>query len=136
MHPHRFAAPEYRFGQAGVGHVHFWGDVDIPFPRPFHDFLLEHNLALQHRWVPDSGWTTFRVGRDEDVKHAIWLMRLSYLRYAPRSAANRARDRRYVCGFATISSQLSFRRVKLWCISHSLRRACMGLTDAARHAGT
>jgi hypothetical protein len=45
VHPHRFAAREYRLGQAEVGHVHFRGDVDIPFPRPVHDFLLAHNLA-------------------------------------------------------------------------------------------
>jgi Family of unknown function (DUF5519) len=89
-HPHRFAAREYRFGKAEVGHVHFWGDVDIPFPGPLHDFLLEHSLAEQHRWVPDSGWTTFRIRRGEDVEHAICLMRLSYLRYALKSAANPA----------------------------------------------
>jgi hypothetical protein len=76
-HPHRFAAQEYRFGKAEVGHVHFCGDVDIPFPRPVHDFLLGHNLAEQHRWVPDSGWTTFRIRGDKDIEHAIWLMRLS-----------------------------------------------------------
>ena len=33
--PHRFVAWEYRFGKAEVGHVHFWGDLDIPFPGPF-----------------------------------------------------------------------------------------------------
>jgi len=88
VHPHRFAAREYRFGKAEVGHVHFWGDVDIPFPRPVHDFLLERYLAEQHRWVPDSGWITFRIRGDSDVEHAVWLMRLSYLRYALKSAAN------------------------------------------------
>jgi hypothetical protein len=88
VHPHRFAAREYRFGQAEVGHVHFWGDVDIPFPRPVHDFLLAHDFAEQHRWVPDSGWTTFRIRCGEDVERAIWLLRLSYLRYALKSAAN------------------------------------------------
>ena len=77
-------------GKAEVGHVHFWGDVDIPFPGPLHDFLLEHNLAQQHRWVPDSGWTTFQIRRGEDVEHAICLMRLSYLRYALKSAENPA----------------------------------------------
>jgi hypothetical protein len=88
VHPHRFAAREYRFGKAEVGHVHFWGDVDIPFPRPVHDFLLERHLAEQHRWVPDSGWTTFRIRGDRDVQHAFWLMRLSYLRYALKSATS------------------------------------------------
>jgi hypothetical protein len=82
VHPHQFAAREYRFGKAEVGHVHFWGDVDIPFPRPIHDYLLDHSLAVQHRWVPDSGWTTFRTRGDKDIEHAIWLMRLSYIRYA------------------------------------------------------
>jgi hypothetical protein len=82
VHPHRFAAREYRFGKAEVGHVHFWGDVDIPLPRSVRDFLLAQNLAEQHRWVPDSGWTTFRIRGDKDIEHAIWLMRLSYLRYA------------------------------------------------------
>ena len=90
VHPHRFAAREYRFGRAEVGHVHFWGDVDIPFPRPVHDFLLERNLAEQHRWVPDSGWTTFHIRGETDVEHAIWLMRLSYLRYALKSAVQPA----------------------------------------------
>lgn len=86
VHPHRFAALEYRFGKAEVGQVHFWGDVDIPFPRPVRDFLLECNLAEQHRWIPDSGWTTFRIRGQSDLEHAVWLMRLSYLRYALKSA--------------------------------------------------
>ena len=87
VHPHRFAAREYRFGKAEVGHVHFWGDVDIPYPRPLRDLLIAQNLAEQHRWIPDSGWTTFRIRRQEEIEHAIWLMRLSWLRYSLRSAA-------------------------------------------------
>lgn len=90
VYPHRFAALEYRFGDAEVGHVHFWGDVDIPFPRPIHNFLLAHNLAKQHRWIRDSGWTTFHIGGDQDIDHAIWLMRLSYVRYALKSAPDPA----------------------------------------------
>jgi Family of unknown function (DUF5519) len=86
VHPHRFAAWEYRYGKAEVGHVHFWGDVDIPFPRPVHDFLIEHSLAALHRWVPNSGWTTFHIRGAKGVEHAIWLMRLSYLRYVLKSA--------------------------------------------------
>ena len=40
----------------------------------------------EHRWVPDSGWTTFRVCREADIHHAIGLMRISYLRYALKAA--------------------------------------------------
>jgi hypothetical protein len=91
VHPHQFAAQEYRYGRAEVGHVHFWGDVDIPYPLPIRDFLLEQNLAERHRWIPDSGWTTFRIRDDQDVPHAIWLMRLSYLRYALKVSAEPGR---------------------------------------------
>jgi hypothetical protein len=82
MHPHRFAAVEFRFNKAEVGHIHIDGTVDIPFTRAIRDALLEERLAEEHRWVPNSGWTTFRIRSDHEIKHALWLLRLSYLRYA------------------------------------------------------
>jgi len=82
VYPHRFGGREFRFGDAEVGHVHTGGIVDIPFPRTIHDRLLAEGLAKEHRWVPDSGWVTFHIRTEEDFRHAVWLMRLSYLRYA------------------------------------------------------
>ena len=86
VHRHRFGGREFRFGSAEVGHVHPGGIVDIPFPRSIRDALLEEGLAKEHRWVPNSGWVTFRVHGEQDLKHALWLMRLSYLRYALKEA--------------------------------------------------
>lgn len=86
VHRHRFGGREFRFGSAEVGHVHAGGIVDIPFPRSIRDALLEEGLAEEHRWVPNSGWVTFRVHGEQDLKHARWLMRLSYLRYALKEA--------------------------------------------------
>ena len=88
VHAHRFGGREFRFGSAEVGHVHEGGAVDIPFPRPVRDALLAEGLAEEHRWVPSSGWTTFHVRSEDDFKHAVWLMRLSYLRYALKTAAD------------------------------------------------
>jgi hypothetical protein len=88
VHSHQFEAQEFRFDKAEVGHVHLWGTVDIPFPRAIRDALLEEHLAERHRWVPDSGWITFRIRNDKDLEHALWLMRLSYLRYALKSDSN------------------------------------------------
>ena len=88
IHPHRFGGREYRFGSAEIGHLHPGGVVDIPFPRSVRDALLAEGLADEHRWVPNSGWITFRVRGEEDVKHAVWLMRLSYLRYALKIASD------------------------------------------------
>ena len=88
VHPHRFGGREFRFGNAELGHVHVGGIVDIPFPRAVRDALLADGLAEQHHWVPNSGWTTFQVRSEGDLKHAVWLMRLSYLRYALKTASD------------------------------------------------
>ena len=88
VHPHRFGGREFLFGDAEVGHVHANGIVDIPFTRPVHDLLLADGLAEQHHWVPNSGWITFRIRREHDIAHALWLMRLSYLRYALKEATD------------------------------------------------
>jgi hypothetical protein len=73
---------------AEVGHVHEGGIVDIPFPRSIRDALLAEGLAEEHHWVPNSGWITFRVRSEKDLQHAVWLMRLSYFRYALKTAAD------------------------------------------------
>ena len=85
-HSHRFGGREFRLGSAEVGHVHTGGIVDIPFPRAIHDELLTQGLAEEHRWVPNSGWVTFHMRSQEDLSHALGLMRISYLRYALKSA--------------------------------------------------
>ncbi len=82
VHPHRYGGREFRFESAEVGHVHVGRIVDIPFTRSIRDVLLADGLAEEHHHVPNSGWITFHVRNDEDLNHALWLMRLSYLRYA------------------------------------------------------
>jgi hypothetical protein len=64
--------------------------LDIPFPRPMHDALLAAGLAERHRWVPDSGWVTFRIRRDDDLQRGLWLLRLSYLRYSLKRTSDPA----------------------------------------------
>jgi len=78
---HRFGGRVFRLGRSEVGHIHNDGAVEIPFPRAFRDELVAQSLAEKHRVVPDSGWITFHVRGEADIEHAIWLLRLSYLRY-------------------------------------------------------
>lgn len=87
-HPHRFGGREFRLGSAEVGHVHEGGVVDIPFPRAIRDILIAQGLASEHHWVPDSGWITFQIRNEHDLKHAVWLLRLSYVRYTLKTAAD------------------------------------------------
>jgi hypothetical protein len=64
------------------------GSLDIPFPRSVRDALLVDSLAGEHRWVSNSGWITFQMRTEEDLSHAVGLMRLSYLRYALKTSAD------------------------------------------------
>jgi hypothetical protein len=91
VHAHRFGGKEFLFGNAEVGHMHEAGSVDIPFPLAMRNALLAAGLAEQHHWVPNSGWITFHVRNEEDLSHALRLLRLSYLRYALKTA-NDPRD--------------------------------------------
>lgn len=88
VRPHRFGGREFGLGSAELGHVHTGGIVDIPFPPRIKEALLAEGLAEEHRWAPDSGWVTFRVRRAPDLQRALWLMRLSYLRYMLKIASD------------------------------------------------
>jgi len=71
--------------------MHSGGVVDIPFPRSIRDALSDQGLADEHHWVPQSSWITFRVPSEDDLKHALGLMRSSYLRYALKTASDSRR---------------------------------------------
>src|SRR5258708_39236474 len=81
VYSHRFGGREFRFANAEVGHVHDGGIVDIPFPRSIRDVLLTEGLAEEHRWVPNSGWITFRVRSDKDTQPPTSLIPFSSFPY-------------------------------------------------------
>ncbi len=73
VHSHRFGGREYLFDEAEVGHVHTGVIVDIPFPLSVRDALLANGLAEEHHWVPNWGWITFNLLKEDDLKHALSL---------------------------------------------------------------
>jgi hypothetical protein len=91
--PHRFGGVELRLGRREIGHLHGDEVADVPFPRRVRDRLVADGRAAAHHWLPDSGWVTFRMTRDEDVPQALELLRLSYDRaLAAAEAGDRRRD--------------------------------------------
>jgi Family of unknown function (DUF5519) len=85
--PHRFGGTEYRFSQAEIGHLHSDGTLDIPYPMPIRNQLIADGIVEKHHFLPESGWVTFYVTAT-NLEQALWLLRLSYLRYALRRASN------------------------------------------------
>ena len=86
-HAHRFGGVEFRLGKRELGHLHGDRLADIPFPKRVRDELVAAGRAHPHHVLPESGWISRWIVRDEDADDVVGLFRLSYER------ALAARDR-------------------------------------------
>ena len=77
-HPHRFGGTEFRLGTRELGHLHGNKLLDIPFPTKVRDELIAAGKAQPHHVMPDSGWISFYIRKEEDVNAAIELLKRSY----------------------------------------------------------
>jgi hypothetical protein len=68
---------EFLLNGKEVGHVHYNGVLDILFNKKIRDELLKDNLVQEHKWIPNSGWTTFYSNDESDLSKAEELVRLS-----------------------------------------------------------
>ena len=75
---HKFGGIEFTLGKRELGHVHGNKLVDIPFPKAIRNELVESGKVLPHHVLPESGWISFYIKKDEDVAQAIELFKLSY----------------------------------------------------------
>ena len=75
---HRFGGTEYKLGKREIGHVH--GDylVDIPFSLKVRNEIINKGEAQPHYILPESGWVSIYLRKDEDVDRAINLLKRSY----------------------------------------------------------
>ena len=76
--PHRFGGVEYRLQTRELGHIHGDHLVDIPFPKKVRDEIVKAGLAEPHHILPETGWVSFYLRKEEDVQTAIGLLRRSY----------------------------------------------------------
>jgi hypothetical protein len=88
---HRFGGRIFLLGRSEIGHMHNDGALEISFPRALRDELLAQGLAEKHRTAPDSGRVMFHVRREIDVNHAVWLLRISYLRFVLKAVPEPAK---------------------------------------------
>lgn len=76
--PHRFGGVEYVIGKREIGHIHGNYLVDIPFPKKVRDEIVAAGRAAPHHILPETGWVSFYLRREEDVAQAIALLFESY----------------------------------------------------------
>jgi hypothetical protein len=79
--PHRFGGLEYLLGKTEIGHLHGSRLLDIAFSKEVRDALVTAGHAAPHHIAPETGWISFWLKSEADSEHAVWLLRLSYLRH-------------------------------------------------------
>jgi len=65
---HQMGGREFWVKGKEIGHIHRNGDLDILFTKAIRNKLLSHNLIEIHKWIPNSGWTTFTVKSESDIQ--------------------------------------------------------------------
>ena len=78
--PHRFGGTEFDVNGKEMGHLHGSRFADLPFPMTIRNQLVNEGRALPHHVLPNSGWITFPIHREEDVSALIDLFHKQYLR--------------------------------------------------------
>lgn len=86
---HHFGGVEIRYGRRELGHIHGNHLVDLPFPVRVREELVRGGRAQVHHILPESGWVSFPIRREDDIPGAIALLRLAYER-AVAKAGNAA----------------------------------------------
>jgi len=76
--PHRFGGVEYVIGRREIGHIHGDQLVDIPFPKKVRDEIVAAGRAQPHHILPETGWVSFYLRKENDVEKAITLLHESY----------------------------------------------------------
>jgi len=76
--PHRFGGIEFRLGRRELGHIHGNHLVDIPFPLHVRNEVIREGKAAEHHLLPESGWVSVYLRKEEDVATAISLLRRSW----------------------------------------------------------
>ena len=79
--PHRFGGIEFVVGGREIGHLHGEQLVDLLLPKAKRDDAVNVGKAKAHHILPDSGWVSIYLNTEEDVAHAIELLRFNYERF-------------------------------------------------------
>ncbi len=85
---HQMGGREFLLNGKEIGHVHYNGVLDILFNKKIRDELLKDNLVQEHKWIPNSGWTTFYIKDESDLFKAEELVRLSLAFHLKRKSPN------------------------------------------------
>ena len=83
--PHRFGGIEFRVNNREMGHIHGELVADILFSMNLRNELVNSGRVKPHHVLPQSGWVSYYINKEEDITALIELFRLRYQQLIPRS---------------------------------------------------
>lgn len=78
--PGRSDGMEFRLYGKQIGHVHSDCSVHLALTKALKASLIEKHLAESMPNASTSGWAMLSPLTEDDAHHAIWLLRLNYVR--------------------------------------------------------
>ena len=76
--PHRFGGTEFQVDGVEFMHSHGPTWLDIRLSKEDQAAALKNGEALRHRFAPQAGWISFRIGKFEDLSTAKKIIQLAY----------------------------------------------------------
>jgi hypothetical protein len=83
--PHRFGGIEFRVNNREMGHIHGERVADIPFSMNLRNELVNSGRVKPHHVLPQSGWVSYYINKEDDITAVIELFRLRYQQLKPWS---------------------------------------------------
>jgi hypothetical protein len=84
VQPHRFGGIEFQFEGKEIGHLHGDRLFDLLLPKTERDAWIRAGKAEPHHIYPESNWVSIYLKTEEDVTHAIAIIRSKYERMTLR----------------------------------------------------
>ncbi|MBZ0309989.1 MAG: DUF5519 family protein [Anaerolineae bacterium] len=78
--PSRLGGLELTVGTREIGRLYDGGLLVVSVGRTLARLLITQGKAETHSPDPDSGWVSFSAYGKASVHHALWLLRLAYVR--------------------------------------------------------
>ena len=102
---------EFRLYGKQIGHVHSDCSVHLALTKALKASLIEEKLAESMPNASTSGWAMLSPLSENDAQHAIWLLRLNYIRLrrqrlTPAEAAKSELVQRHEAALGVVSTDV------------------------------
>ncbi len=103
---------EFLLNGRQIGHVHSDCGLHLVLTKALKSSVINEKLAEPLTVAPTSGWAMFNPTCAGDVQHAIWLLRLNYVRLrrqrlTPLAAASSELVQKHEAALGTVSASVA-----------------------------